>query len=138
MRPQILFPLFADIATLKGVGDRVRPILARITGPLVRDVAFTLPHGLILRRRTTAAGAIEGQSGIFEIQIDQHIPARKPGQPYKVRGFDETGWVHLVYFKTYGDSLLKSLPVGAKRVVSGKVERFGEIVDDDNGTVLLE
>ena len=128
MRPQILFPLFADISTLKGVGERVRAPLQKIAGPLVRDVAFTLPHGLIQRRRITAASAIEGQCGVFEIQIDQHMPSRKPGQPYKVRGFDETGWIHLIYFKTYGDSLLKSLPVGAKRVVSGKVERFGSEV----------
>ncbi len=128
MRPQILFPLFADIATLKGVGERVRAPLQKIAGPLIRDVAFTLPHGLIQRRRMTAASAIEGQIGVFEIQIDQHIGSRKPGQPYKVRGFDETGWVHLVYFKTYGDSLLKSLPVGARRVISGKVEHFGSEV----------
>lgn len=128
MRPQILFPLFADIDTLKGVGARIRPALIKIGGPLVRDVAFTLPHGLIRRRRTTASGAIEGEVGIFEIQIDQHIPSRKPGQPYKVRGFDETGWIHLVYFKTYGDSLTKSLPVGARRVISGKVERYGSEV----------
>jgi ATP-dependent DNA helicase RecG len=128
MRPQILFPLFADIDTLKGVGPRVRPALGKIAGPLVRDVAFTLPYNLIQRRRMTAAGAVEGEVGIFEIQIDQHIGSRKPGQPYKVRGFDETGWVHLVYFKTYGDSLLKSLPVGARRVVSGKVERYGSEV----------
>lgn len=128
MRPPILFPLFADIDTLKGVGARVRPALQKIAGPLVRDVAFTLPQGLIQRRRMTAAGAVEGEVGIFEIQIDQHTGSRKPGQPYKVRGFDETGWVHLVYFKTYGDSLLKSLPVGARRVVSGKVERYGSEV----------
>ena len=128
MRPPALFPLFADIDTLKGVGARVRPALARIAGPLVRDVAFTLPHNLVQRRRLTAAGAIEGEIGIFEIQIDQHIGSRKPGQPYKVRGFDDTGWIHLVYFKTYGDSLLKSLPVGERRVISGKVERYGSEV----------
>jgi len=128
MRPQILFPLFADIDALKGVGPRVRPSLSKIAGPLVRDVAFTLPHNLVQRRRMTAASAIEGEVGVFEIQIDQHIPNRKPGQPYKVRGFDDTGWVHLVYFKTYGDSLLKSLPVGARRVISGKVERYGSEV----------
>ncbi len=128
MRPQILFPLFADIDTLKGVGPRVRPALSKIAGPLVRDVAFTLPHNLVQRRRMTAANAVEGQVGVFEIQIDQHISSRKPGQPYKVRGFDDTGWVHLVYFKTYGDSLLKSLPVGARRVISGKVERYGSEV----------
>ena len=128
MRPEILFPLFADVDTLKGVGARVRPALLKVAGPLVRDLVFTLPQGLIRRSRTPVGGAIDGQVQIFDLTIDQHIPSRKPGQPYKVRGFDDTGWVHLVYFKTYGDSLLKALPVGARRIVSGKVERFGSEV----------
>ena len=39
MRPEILFPLFAPIDTLKGVGPRVAPLLAKLAGPIVRDVA---------------------------------------------------------------------------------------------------
>ena len=40
MRPEILFPLFAPITSLKGVGPRVAPLLERVAGPLVRDVLF--------------------------------------------------------------------------------------------------
>lgn len=128
MRPEILFPLFADVSALKGVGERVRPLVVRVAGPLVRDVAFTLPQNLIQRRRTLSAQTIEGEVAVLDIQIDKHISSPKPGVPYKVRGFDEAGWVHLIYFKTYGDSLLKSLPVGARRIVSGRIERFGSEV----------
>ncbi|MFN3353655.1 MAG: hypothetical protein ACK4Z5_08610, partial [Brevundimonas sp.] len=37
MRPEILFPLFAEVATLKGVGPRIEPLVRKIAGPLVRD-----------------------------------------------------------------------------------------------------
>ena len=44
MRPEILFPLFAEATSLKGVGPRVAPLVNKVAGPLVRDLAF-------LRRR---------------------------------------------------------------------------------------
>ncbi|MDO1558643.1 ATP-dependent DNA helicase RecG [Brevundimonas sp. 2R-24] len=128
MRPEILFPLFAETATLKGVGAKVEPIVRRLAGPRVRDVLFTGPTGLIRRAKARANSAVEGQVQIFTVTIDRHVPSHKIGAPYRVRAYDETGFVHLVYFKTYGDSLLKQLPVGETRVVSGKVEFFnGEV-----------
>ena len=53
MRPEILFPLFADVSTLKGVGPRSAPLVHKVAGPLVRDVLFLSPSGIIQRRRTT-------------------------------------------------------------------------------------
>ena len=49
MRPEILFPLFAPITSLKGVGPRVAPLLEKLAGPIVRDVAFLVPHSLVRR-----------------------------------------------------------------------------------------
>ena len=37
MRPQILFPLFAEVSTLKGVGPRALPLVHKVAGPLVRE-----------------------------------------------------------------------------------------------------
>ena len=59
MRPEILFPLFGQITSLKGVGGRVAPLLERIAGPLVRDLIFLPPQGLIERRATVVAQAVE-------------------------------------------------------------------------------
>ena len=53
MRPEILFPLFAPVTSLKGVGARLQPLLTRLAGPIVRDVLFLKPHSLV--RRTPAS-----------------------------------------------------------------------------------
>ena len=128
MRPEILFPLFAPSASLKGVGQKLAPLLERLAGPLIRDVAFTLPQSLVHRRRTNAADARDGEIQTFVVRIDAHFPPGRPGLPYKLRTIDETGFLFLIYFKVFGDSLLKNNPVGAARAISGRAERFnGEL-----------
>jgi ATP-dependent DNA helicase RecG len=127
MRPEILFPLFAPSASLKGVGPKLAPLVERVAGRTVRDLAFTLPQGLIHRRRTTIAGAIDGQVQTFVVRIDAHLPPGKPGLPYRIRVADETGFLFLVYFKVFGDSLLRQNPVGASRAVSGEARRFNVV-----------
>ena len=124
MRPQILFPLFAEVSTLKGVGPRVLPLVQKLAGPLVRDVLFLSPSGLIVRRPMTAANAVEGQVGVFEVVIDRLIVPGKPGVPIKVRASDDTGFVHMIWFGGSAQHIDRLLPKGQKRLVSGKVERF--------------
>ena len=128
MRPQILFPLFAEVTTLKGVGAKVAPLVQKLAGPLVRDMVFLGPSGLIVRRRTTAAEAVEGEVGIFEVTIDRLFVPGKPGAPLKVRASDETGFVHLVWFGGSPQHIDRQLPRGERRLVSGKVERFNNEV----------
>ena len=128
MRPQILFPLFADVAGLKGVGPRTLPLVQKLAGPLVRDMLFLSPAGVITRRRTSAADAVEGEIGIFEVVIDRMIVPGRPGAPLKVRASDETGFVHLIWFGGSPQHIDRQLPRGERRLVSGKVERFnGEV-----------
>ena len=92
MRPQILFPLFAEVSSLKGVGPKILPLVQKLAGPLVRDVLFLSPSGLIVRRPMTAVNAVEGQVGVFEVVIDRLIVPGKPGAPIKVRALDDTGF----------------------------------------------
>jgi ATP-dependent DNA helicase RecG len=125
MRPQILFPLFAPVGALKGVGPKIAPLVDKAAGPLVRDLAFTLPHGLIPRPRAKAASALEGQVQTFKVCIDAHQPPARASLPYRIRAFDDTGFLTLIFFKGGGPHLLRQHPPGSDRVVSGKVERFG-------------
>ena len=60
MRPEILFPLFAPAASLKGVGPKIAPLVERAAGPLVRDLLFLTPQGVIERPLTTVGQAEEG------------------------------------------------------------------------------
>ncbi|HEY0104082.1 MAG TPA: ATP-dependent DNA helicase RecG [Brevundimonas sp.] len=128
MRPQILFPLFAEVSTLKGVGPKVLPLVQKLAGGLVRDLLFLSPSGLIVRRPMTATNAVEGQVGIFEVSIDRLIVPGKPGAPIKVRATDDTGFVHLIWFGGSAQHIDRLLPKGQRRLVSGKVERFNNEV----------
>ncbi|MFN3931313.1 MAG: ATP-dependent DNA helicase RecG [Brevundimonas sp.] len=128
MRPPSLFPLFAEVSTLKGVGPKVLPLVQKLAGPLVRDLLFLPPSGLIVRRRMTAVSATEGQVGVFEVMIDRLIVPGKPGAPIKVRATDDTGFVHLIWFGGSAQHIDRLLPKGERRLVSGKVERFNNEV----------
>ena len=128
MRPQILFPLFAEVSTLKGVGPKVLPLVQKLAGPLVRDLLFLPPSGVVVRRPMTAIDAVEGQVGIFEVTIDRLILPGKPGAPIKVRAIDGTGFVHLIWFGGSGQHIDRLLPRGETRLVTGKVERFNNEV----------
>ena len=123
MRPEILFPLFSSVSTLKGVGPRVAPLVEKLAGPIVRDVLFTAPTGLIRRSATKVDQAIEGQVQTFIVTIDQHQPPGRLGLPWKIRAWDGTGFLTLIWFKGHGPHLERQHPKGARRAVSGKVER---------------
>ena len=125
MRPEILFPLYAPIATLKGVGARIAPLLEKLAGPIVRDVLFLRPHSVIRRRQATVNTAIEGEVQTFVVEIDAYKPPRGPQQPWRIETFDGSGILTLVFFGRIGGQLAEKHPVGSKRAVSGKVERFG-------------
>src|SRR3954447_12083223 len=125
MRPSILFPLFAETRTLSGVGPKVEKLIARVAGTRLIDLVFDLPVGIIDRSyRPTLRDAQEGRIATVEVTVQSHLPSRDPRRPYKVRCADETAFVELVFFRVKGDYLTRALPVGARRIISGKIERF--------------
>jgi len=130
MRPEILFPLFAPLTSLPGVGTRLAPLLVRASGgDRVLDLVWHLPTGLVDRRFTPkVAEAPPDRIATLTVKIDAHVPPRLPRLPYKVICHDETGILHLVFFHVKGDWLGRVLPVGTTRVVSGRVERFRDEV----------
>src|SRR5215469_14930455 len=135
MRPTILFPLFASVTSLPGVGPRLASLFDRAVGAdteagakaKVADLLWHLPTGLIDRRFSPkVAAAPEGVIATLTVQVDRHMPPHNPRMPYRVRCHDETGTLFLVFFHARGDYLSKLLPVGETRVVSGRIERFRE------------
>ena len=126
MRPEILFPLFAPVTALSGVGPRFAKLFERLAGPHVASLLWHLPSGIIDRRFSPkVADAPPGAIATLTVTVDAHIPPPNPRQPYKVRCRDETGFLHLVFFHAKPEYLLKALPPGQIRVVSGTVDRFG-------------
>jgi ATP-dependent DNA helicase RecG len=125
MRPQILFPLFAEIRTLSGVGPKLEKLMAKVAGPLLRDLALNLPVGVVDRSyRPSIAAAESGRIATVEVTVLDHLPPRVKSQPYKVRVSDASSTMELVFFRAKADWLAEILPVGSRRVLSGRIERF--------------
>ena len=51
-RPEILFPLFADLPVLEGVGPKTALNYVKMGVSRPRDLLFILPHGLVNRQIT--------------------------------------------------------------------------------------
>ncbi len=125
MRPEILFPLFAPVTSLQGVGPRFGKLFERLAGSHVVDLLWHLPNAIIDRSfAPKIAAAPAGVIATLTVRVDAHLRPTTARQPYRVRCLDETGFLHLVFFHVKGDYLEKLLPVGSIRVVSGRVEHF--------------
>ena len=127
MRPDSLNPLFAPVTALRGVGPRLAKPLGRLVGAKVVDLLWHLPTGLIDRSLSpTVAAAPDGAIITVTVTIDEHRPPNHRRQPYRVLCHDETASLALVFFHAREDYLRRTLPEGARRVVSGKIDHFGD------------
>ena len=118
-----LTPLFSPLTTLRGVGPTVGALIAKAAGgERVIDLLFHLPESYVDRReRPTIAQARAGQIATLAVQVVRIDPPGHPRQPWRVVVADGTGDADLVFFKFNREWLM---PVGAKLLVSGKVELF--------------
>ena len=124
-RPEILFPLFASLEGLDGVGPKTSKLYKGLGVETPRDLFFVLPHSGIDRRlRPTLRGLTPPLTVTVEVEIGAHVPARQRGRPYRVVVTDAEQEFQLVFFHARGDYLQKLLPVGERRIVSGRVESF--------------
>ncbi len=125
MRPEILFPLFVPLSRLPGIGPRLEKLLEKHVGPHVVDLLWHLPSGLIDRRyRPKIADARDGEIATLEVTIGAHIAPRTKRLPYRIHVFDDTGEMSLTFFHGKPDYLTKTLPEGARRLISGRIEYY--------------
>ena len=124
-RPEVLFPLFAGLETLDGVGPKTAKHLAQLGVEVPRDLLFLLPHGVVdRRRRDTILGLTLPAMATVEVTVLRHVPARSRGGAYRIRVADAETEFDLVFFHARGSYLQQVLPEGEKRIVSGRVELY--------------
>lgn len=148
MRPEILFPLFAPVATLKGVGAGVERLLARLDVARVVDLLFHCPVGQVERLPlATLADAPLDTPVIVPLTVCEHRlgQGRRPSRV--IAADDEHRLVTLTFFSDPGGMIGKKLPIGARRRVSGVLERYAgqlqmvhpdHIADEDAAIPLRE
>src|SRR4051812_18070625 len=127
MRPDILNPLFAEVEVLKGVGAQVTKTLKRLDLTRVVDLLYHLPTGAIERIHAPAASAaLLGRNVILELTPFETRESRSGRGPMRVFASDsESNTISLIYFNNPGWAK-RQLPMGQKRIVSGKLEAYGD------------
>lgn len=124
-RPEALFPLFAGIETLPGVGPKAAKAFESLGVTRPKDLLYLLPHSGVDRAlRQSVREVVPPATLTVEVEIGQHVPPRRKGGPYRIHVRDARVEFLLVYFHARADSLAKLLPTGQRRLVSGKVEFF--------------
>lgn len=125
MRPDKLFPYFADVTTLPGIGARIGSLLEKLAGRHVIDLLWHLPREIVDRRYSPqVADAESGRIATLVVRVGKHHPSSDRRRPHRITCFDETGEISLIFFKGDKGYLNRMLPEGESRVVSGRVEYY--------------
>jgi ATP-dependent DNA helicase RecG len=129
MRPSLLDPLFAPAASLPGVGPKIGKLIDRLlvegnVPARLIDLLFHLPIATIDRRNRPkiAEAPLDTIVTIEATVVEHQTPGPRSKAPYKVLVEDETGDILLVFFLANHQWIEKSLPVGERRWISGKLE----------------
>jgi ATP-dependent DNA helicase RecG len=130
MRPDRLNPLFAETASLEGVGPKLTKPLEKLGLTRVRDVVYHLPDRFVQRRAVADLDeAREGEQLVVALTPVEHRAPRNDRGPYRVLAQDAKGnTLALTYFGRASYSAKKQLPVGEKRWVAGRLDRYGDML----------
>lgn len=124
-RPPALFPLFAGLETLAGVGPKTAGLLPALGVERPRDLLFTLPNAVIDRRPRASIREVALPATVtVEVEVGAHVPPRRKGGPARVFVRDAATEFFLVFFHARGDFLARQLPTGQRRLISGRIEIF--------------
>ncbi|MFM5906802.1 MAG: ATP-dependent DNA helicase RecG [Novosphingobium sp.] len=127
MRPDRLNSLFVESTSLKGVGPNLARPLEKLGLTRVRDLAYHLPERFVMRRAVADLDeASVGENIIVALTPAEYRSA--PGRgPFRVMAADTPGNIcALTYFGRNGGWAKKSLPLGEKRWIAGRLDQFGQ------------
>ena len=131
MRPEALNPLFAEVQTLEGVGPKLLKPLERLGLARVKDVAYHLPERFVSRRAIADLDdGNEGEQVIIALTPVEHRAPRAGSRgPYRVLAQDAAGNVcALTWFGKAAYTAKKLLPVGERRWIAGRLDRYGDML----------
>jgi ATP-dependent DNA helicase RecG len=128
MRPDILNPLFAEIRSMKGVGPALAKPLERLKLERVKDLLYHFPASWTYRKHVSELDVTDvGANIIIRVVIADHRGGSSPRAPTRIFASDAEGnYVTLTFFGRNGGWARKQLPIGEERIISGKLERYGD------------
>ena len=126
MRDERLFPLFADLGTLPGIGPKTKPALERLVGgEHIWDALLHLPQRWLDRRVRDSIDACEvDEVATVKAAVHGYKAPYSEKAPHKVQLFDGSGFLTLTFFRADGRWLQGQFPIGAERIVSGRITEY--------------
>ncbi len=128
MRPDILNPLFAEVSAMKGVGPALAKPLDRLGLLRAKDVAYHLPASWTYRKAVTRLDVADvGENIIVRVIVMDQRSSGSSRAPLRIYAADAEGsYITLTFFGRNGGWAKKQLPIGEERIISGKLERYGD------------
>ncbi len=129
MRPELLNPLFATSASLPGVGPVLARPLERLALTRVRDLLYHLPDRFVQRRAVANLDdATPGEQIVIALTPREYRSA--PGRgPFRVLAEDVLGNIcALTWFGRNAGWAKKSLPLGERKWIAGRLDQFGQML----------
>jgi ATP-dependent DNA helicase RecG len=122
--------LLQPLQFLKGVGPNYAKILVKLNGERVIDLLWHAPAHIIDRRQMPAIADLESYHGqivtIRGVVREHQLPTRR-GLPVRIILADAGGALALVFFGGRPHIWQKALPIGSQKIISGKVEFYGQL-----------
>ena len=127
MRPDLLNPLFAEVAGLKGIGPQLAKPLEKLALSRVKDLAYHLPDRFVQRRAVAVLNDADVGEQIVIALTPREYRASAGRGPFRVLAEDAAGdYISLTWFGRNAGWAKKSLPLGEKRWIAGRLDQFGQ------------
>ena len=127
MRPEILNPLFGETQSLKGIGKALAKPLEKLRLTRIKDLLYHQPSYWMQRKRVDQLDEIDvGETIIVQVTpVDYRTGG--PRSPLRVHATDQAGnYISLTFFGRNPSWPKKLLPLGEPKIISGKLERYGD------------
>ncbi|QJB68169.1 ATP-dependent DNA helicase RecG [Parasphingorhabdus halotolerans] len=127
MRPEILNPLFGETQSLKGVGKALAKPLEKLRLTRVKDLQYHAPSYWMRRKRVVELDEADVGLNIVAEITPVDYRSGGPRSPFRVYATDGPGnYISLTFFGRNSGWPKKLLPLGEPKVISGKLERYGD------------
>ena len=128
MRPSELFHLFGDLNNLSGIGPKTVINLKNLSIEKPRDFLFNLPFSVLDRLPVSSIRGVPASKIVtVEVLVKAHKIGRSRASAYRVTVQDTEVSFQLVFFNARKEYLENLLPVGERRIISGKLEFYDNI-----------
>ena len=117
--------LFEDIATIKGVGQKLKKYLKKKNIDKVKDLLFDLPYEVTDRSKITSLNSLEiGKIANIKVRVLKYNFPRVRNLPNKVICSDNEKKINIIFFNSNEFYIRKILPIKKTVLISGKISYY--------------